>query len=372
MRNTAETRKGHLSAAVICAGVLISGMASAAEGASSQSNTDTSVDSEPTVKEAPASRSAQAVYQEQHALFDRRLTIETGISYSRNDRKQLALNGFLALDSIFLGDISVDEVKADILTLDMLARWGLTPRLQVDFAAPLMYRHTVYQSTGTDGDTSVVTEESVTMDPEVEFGDVSLGLYYQLAQETPYRPDVVWNIRVKGPTGSHPYGIKSSVTSENNNLKVPERLPSGNGVWALSTGLSFVKTVDPAILFANIGLFYNFEESFDDISSIPGITVPGSVKLGDSFQYGLGTAFALNETTSLSLGFSHRLTARSRTKVEGGSWHDIVGSDGNAATLSLGLTHALNEKTSMVTSLGIGLTPDASDLTLSVKFPQTF
>jgi len=109
-----------------------------------------------------------------------------------------------------------------------------------------------------------------------------------------------------------------------------------------------------------------------DISSDPGVVVPGTIKLGDAFQYGLGTAFALNETTSLSLSYSQRITAKSRIRPDGSGWQDIIGSDGNAATLNLGLTHAFNEKTSMVFNLGMGLTPDAPDLTIGVKFPHVF
>ncbi len=325
------------------------------------------------VKEAPATKSAQAVYQEQGALFDRRFTLETGVTYSRFDRKQLALNGFLALDSIFLGDIAVDEVKADILTFDILGRWGISDRLQVDVAAPLMWRRTVYQSGGVGGNAARLSSAQATMEPKVRLGDVSTGLYYQLRPETATRPDIVWNVRIKAPTGSDPYGVKLISPDPNNtSLIVPEELPSGNGVWAVSTGLSFVKTIDPGILFANIGYFYNFPRRFNDISATAGTVTPGKVDLGNSIQYGVGIAFALNERTSLSMSYTQRLTAKTRTKVDGGDWVSVTGSDANTAILNLGVTHALSDKTTMITNLGVGLTPDASDVQIGVKFPHTF
>lgn len=323
------------------------------------------------VREAPKSKSATAVYQEQHAVFDRRFTLETGFSYSHFDRKQISLSGFLALDAIFLGDISVDTVKADILTFDVLGRWGLSNRLQVDLAAPFLYRRTIYQSTAN----SQFYKETVTQNPDAQVGDVSAGLYYQLSPETLTRPDIVWNLRLKAPTGTHPYGVKlrdASGGATGSPLTVPTELPSGNGVWSISTGLSFVKTVDPAILFANVGYFYNFSRHFDDISSQAGTVTPGRVKLGDSLQYGFGTAFALSERTSLSFSYAQRFTARSRTQPDGGSWATVPGSDANAATFNLGLTHALSERATMVVNLGVGLTPDAPDLQLSFKFPYSF
>jgi hypothetical protein len=66
------------------------------------------------------------------------------------------------------------------------------------------------------------------------------------------------------------------------------------------------------------------------------------------------------------------LTAKSRVRPAGEGWQNIIGSDGNAATLNLGLAHALSKKSSMVFNLGMGLTPDAPDMTVGLKFPYTF
>ena len=38
----------------------------------------------------------------------------------------------------------------------------------------------------------------------------------------------------------------------------------------------------------------------------------------------------------------------------------------------MGVTHALNQHTTLVTLLGIGLTPDAPDFSLSFKVPYMF
>jgi uncharacterized protein with beta-barrel porin domain len=50
----------------------------------------------------------------------------------------------------------------------------------------------------------------------------------------------------------------------------------------------------------------------------------------------------------------------------------VVGSEGNAAILSLGVTHALTPKLSMVTSLGVGLTNDSPNYTFGIRFPYRF
>lgn len=325
---------------------------------------------EEVVREAPPSRSAEAVYQEQHTLFDRRFTLETGLTYSHYDRKQLSLNGFLALDAIFLGNINVDTVKADIWTLDLTGRYTLNDRMQFDLNAPFLYRDTTYISAGQGYASTAYSEKNLSMGPKL--GDVNAGLYYQLLKETPNRPDVVWNLRVKGPTGSNPYGIKVETVPGNTNLIVPTELPSGNGVWAASTGLSFVKTLDPAIVFASVNYFHNFSHHFDDISTDAATVVPGDIKLGDSFQYGLGTAFALNERMSLSLSYTQRFTARSKLKPDGQDWTTIVGSDANAAMLNFGATYGLSDNSLVVANVGAGLTPDAPNATVGVKYVKSY
>jgi len=322
---------------------------------------------ETVVKKAKPTQSVETLIQEEHVLFNQRFTLETGISYSQFDRKQLALNGFIALDAIFLGNISVDSVEANILTMDVTARYGPVDRLQFDLNLPFLYRNTTYQSTDSNGG---MVEEEIVMDPEL--GDVSAGIYWQLLKEIPGRPDVVWNIRGKAPSGSDPYGIETHDVPDTGLLNIPNELSSGNGVWGASTGLSFMKTMDPAILFANLGYFYNFREHFDDIVPTMAGNQPGEIDLGNSIQYSIGMAFALNEQLSMNMSYAHRFTGKSQTRLDGGGWTKIVGSDANAATMSFGVNCAVSNHLSMVTNVGIGLTADAPDMQFSLKFPYTY
>ena len=73
---------------------------------------DTMKSSEATRKKAPdRSQSVENVLLEEHALFDRTFSVELGYSYAHFDRSELILRGFLALDAIFLGELSVDEIE---------------------------------------------------------------------------------------------------------------------------------------------------------------------------------------------------------------------------------------------------------------------
>ncbi|HBO0861622.1 transporter [Pseudomonas aeruginosa] len=293
---------------------------------------------------APAP-SVENIYQDASGFFGGgTFSLETGLTYSHYDTRQLFLNGFLALDSIFLGNIGVDQIDADIWTLDLTGRYNWNQRWQVDINAPVVYRESTYQSAGAGGSTSQITEKSVTGDPRL--GDVSFGVAYKFLDESESTPDAVVSLRVKAPTG--------------------------NGVWSITPGISLVKTVDPAVLFGSLSYTYNFEESFDDINPQQGVKTGGKVKLGNWFQLGVGVAFALNEKMSMSFSFSELISQKSKVKQDGQSWQTVSGSDANAGYFGLGMTYAVSNRFSIVPSLSIGITPDAPDFTFGVKFPYYF
>lgn len=325
-----------------------------------------------TVRQAKPSQSVEALLQEEHALFNRRLTLEAGVTYSHSDRKQLVLNGFLALDAIFLGNIALEGVETDIFRYDLSARYGLTDRLNLNLNVPFIQRTTNYQKGGAGGSAAIVGETDVSRDPTL--GDVSLGMSYQVIKEGPNNPDVVWNLSVTGPTGEHPYGVPTvehPTSEEGVVLEVPEELPTGSGVWTATTGFSLVKTLDPAIIFANIAYSHTEQESFGDIQALEG-NQPGDVDLGNTWQYGVGIAFAFNDRLSMNMSYTQALTSVSQTRNKGEDWQDIVGSKSNSATLGVGVTYAMTQHLAMVTSVGAGLTADAPDLTFSLKFPYMF
>ena len=320
-------------------------------------------------KEA-ARRSVDDVKQQQSALFNQKLTLENSITYARYDRKQLTLNGFLALDAIFLGNIAIENVESDSLTYNFAARWGLNPRLTLNLDVPYIARKTIYQKGGAGGSAAAIAQEET---HGTGIGDVTVSANYKLFGERGWRPETVLTGGVTAPTGREPYGLDWKVIERDDDdfirFAVPSKQPTGNGLWQANIGLSAVKSADPAILFGNIGYVRSFKRSFDDIDANPDTVNPGEVNLGNSYYFGAGVAFAFNERTSLSISFSDRMSARASTRYKGGKWMKVIGSDGNAGTLNLGVTYALTSKATFVSMLGIGLTPDAPDFTLAFKLP---
>ncbi|KAB0564737.1 hypothetical protein C9383_17670 [Pseudomonas palleroniana] len=319
---------------------------------------------------APA-QSVSNLYNEASGFFGNgKFSVETGITYARYDARQLTLNGFLALDSIFLGNLNLDRIKSDSWTLDLTARYNVDNRWQFDVNAPVVYRESTYQSSGAGNDATATSEASVTRNPTL--GDVNFGVAYKFLDETPSLPDAVVSLRVKAPTGKDPFGIKLIKQPDNDNLFLPESLPTGNGVWSITPGISLVKTFDPAVLFGSLSYTHNFEESFDDISSDVNQKVGGKVRLGDSFQIGAGVAFALNEKMSMSFSVSDLVQRQSKLKPDGRDWQSVVSSDANAGYFNVGMTIAASDNLTIVPNLAIGITPDAPSFSFSLKFPYYF
>lgn len=316
-------------------------------------------------------QSVSNLYDEASGFFGGgKFSVETGLTYTHYDTRALTLNGFLALDSIFLGNINLDRIKADNWTLDLTARYNMDQRWQFDINVPIVYRESTYSSGGAGGAGPVTSDATVTRDPAI--GDVNVGIAYKFLDESENLPDAVLTLRVKAPTGKDPYGIKLVEDPTNNNLSVPESLPTGNGVWAITPGISLVKTFDPAVLFASLSYTYNMQDSFSDISPQVNSKVKGDVKLGDSWQIGGGIAFALNERMSMSFSVTDQFASKSKIKPDGGDWQSITNSDYNAANFNVGLTFAATDNLTIVPNLSIGLTEDAPDFSFSLKFPYYF
>jgi hypothetical protein len=316
-----------------------------------------------------AQESVQAVYRQQNALFKAgQWILQPGVSYAYSDSNALTLNGFLALGAIFLGQINVSKVQSNIETLSLQTSYAPTNDLELSVTVPYLARQSTYVSVGVNSSSLQASQQDVTNKGQI--GDASAALYYQISG-TSGGAATIWNLTAKAPTGRGPYGIPVVTQAQNNNLSYPESLPTGNGVWSVSTGLSFIKPVSPAILFGSVSYTYNIPRSFGNISSTT-TPQPGQVAGGNSVSFGGGTAFALNRRVSLTLSMAETFIAETRIKPAGGPWQAVVGSSGNAAVLNLGMSYADSRRVTIVTNVAVGLTKDAPNIDLSVTVPTTF
>lgn len=283
------------------------------------------------------------------------LVLEPGVQYSHTSRAKISISGFTLLQAIVIGRIVSEDVKRDVFTPFINLRYGLTNNLQFEAKVPWMYRRDkeVYVAGPAGGDE---TERTIN---ESNLGDIEAALFYHLIKERGSVPDVVLNIRGKSRTGKDPYGLETEIVDTKSKLT---ELPTGSGHYGLSGGVNLVKASDPAALFLTLGYFYNFERNV----GVEGGVDYGKMKPGDSLELGLGMAYALNERLSTSISYQHRFTFK--TEQNGGT---IANSDVNVGSIFFGVSHAISEKTSFSMSVGVGLTKDAPDVIVGVRFPFT-
>ncbi len=323
------------------------------------------------VQKAPdPTEAVQDIVQQQQGTQRSRLGAEFSFGYSHFGDARINLDGFLALDAIFLGTISIDEIDADIFTSDLTVRYGVSDSFFIDASIPFLYRTSNFRSGGAGGAANVPVEARVS---DQGLGDVSFGASYQVLAETARRPNIVVSGRVKPPTGRDPFGVDFvEVAGSEGNLQVPSSLATGSGVWGASLGVSALKTIDPMVVFGSINYFRNFERGFSDIDENPG-DQPGRVVIGNALQFGAGLAYALNESSSISMSFSQRLVERSRLKLDTAeNFQRVVGSQANIGIVNLGATFSLGQRLSLITTVGIGLTDDSPDMVVGVRVPYRF
>ncbi len=326
-------------------------------------------DGQASLKAPPESASKKAILQQNTDFFYNKITLQSSMSYAYSDQNTINLNGFLALGAIFLGNINVSKVKSSIYTFTQSAYLPLGNRWQLVLNVPVVYRQSTYEIGGAGYASSQYSAATVTSGGP-RLGDVSFGAYYQLLQENKNWPSLTASLLVTAPTGINPYGIKLYQPDPNNtNLQVPTTLPTGNGVWTITPGISFVSTSDPAIFFGSASYYYNLQRSFPDISTTPGQVQPGQIRLGNAFQFSLGVAYALNDRLSLSSSFADRLQQDTQVSSMGSPWTPIVGSGANVAVANFGLTYAFNPDTSLIMNLGIGMTSSAPNFQLTATIP---
>jgi hypothetical protein len=323
-------------------------------------------------EDAQRRQQEKALVVREHApLFERRFTLDTGMSYSYYDRRALTLSGFLALDAIFLGTINLDQSKASLETFDVTARYGLTDRLSIEASLPYVFRDTRFVSGGAGGASSSLSEVTVRSHG---IGDATLAAYYQVVKENARWPDVVASLRVKAPTGRDPFGLKLiQAEGDNSNLNVPAELPTGSGVWSVTGNVSVLRTYDPVILFGNLGYTWNRPQDFDDISPVLMAVAPARVSLGQVFQHSGGVAIALNDRAAVSLSVATAMQSATHTRAPGQDDESRVpGSSSNSTALNVGASYVLPSGWTFSGQLAAGLTPDSPNYVIAIRTSRSF
>jgi len=261
--------------------------------------------------------------------------IEPSVTYVHTSANRITVEGYTILPVLVIGEISTEKVKRDIFISNLTLRYGIKNNLQCDVNIP--YRHQ-YDRVSVEAPASETTRDFGGL------GDISFGFTRQVAYEHGIIPDTIVGLSFKTRTGKEPYGRSIGL---------------GTGHYGVKASMVAVKSSDPAILFASLAYTHNIER--DDIEGY------GSVKPGDTVDYSLGAAFALN----YQLAFSAQLQQSITTKLYVDD-DPVPGSFTNVVNFKYGLTWSVKKDLSYSVYATHGLTTDSPDLVIEVRSTHTF
>ncbi|MDR0181808.1 transporter [Lysobacter arvi] len=288
--------------------------------------------------------------------------------YSANDR--VALVGYTVIPAILIGLIDVRQVKTTSGIGTLTGRMGIGGRAEVEVKVPYVYLN---------GDT--VSREIFTGSAQDRvfnasgdgLGDIEATARYQLNRGGPDKAFYIGWLRYKSRTGKDLFEVTTDCVQRciqnATGTGLPLELPTGTGFEAIQPGVTWLYPSDPVVFFGTFSYLYNFERS--NVSRrVLGREEEflGDVQAGDIWGFNLGMGLALNEKASISLGYDTSLIGK--TKQNGRESPGAVRL--TLGTLLLGGTYRFSDRWSLNVALGVGVTRDTPDMTLTARVPISF
>ncbi|PWK92742.1 acetate kinase [Fulvimonas soli] len=299
-----------------------------------------------------------------------RLVIEPSYQFGYSSNGRVALVGYTVIPAILIGLIDVRQVRTTTQTAVLAARYGFTNRFELELRVPYVHSHTDTVSreifTG-------AAQDNVFGSSGKGLGDVEATARYQLNDGGADRPYYIAWLRYKSRTGRDPFEVTTDcVTRCAQNATgtgLPLQQPTGSGFNALQPGVTWLYPSDPVVFFGNLSYLYNFER--DNVYRnlvLAGREYLGKVKVGNVADASVGMGLALNEKASFSIGYDQSwigVTRQNGQKVPG-STRVVLG------TLLIGGSYRFSDRRTMNFTLGVGVTRDTPDATVTVRVPMMY
>ena len=262
---------------------------------------------------APKGRTASEVFlrDQRILLAPNELTVDFGLFYARND-------------DLLLGSIG------DIPTLGLVEN--------ENFGGVLVGRYSVGRNTELFANTSfqnrrtsiIVNSRPFSSDSRANFGDIGVGVRRTIIQEGAGRPDVI--------------------------LTVEGSIPTGASSYSLGSGVTVVKSFDPAVLFGSLNYRHTFSRNFSDITRL---------QPRDRIEAEIGYAFALNDTLILNSALSGTFNVKT-------SFDNLLIRQTDIFNLRMGLTARISRRLFVQPSVSYRLNGPGNGLVFGLNFPYTF
>ncbi|WP_260618955.1 transporter [Pseudoxanthomonas mexicana] len=299
-----------------------------------------------------------------------KLVLEPALQYGYSANDRVALVGYTIIPAILIGLIDVRQVKTTTAVATLTGRYGVSRRMEVEAKVPYVYIHSDTVSreifTGSAQDRVFNARGS-------GIGDVEVTGRYQLNRGGPDKPFYIAWLRYKSRTGQDLFDVTTDCVTRcvanTTGTGLPLDLPTGSGFNAVQPGLTWLYPSDPVVFFGSFSYLHNFKRSNVSRRVLGGQTeFLGDIKAGDIIGFNLGMGLALNEKAAISIGYDQSIVGK--TKQDG---REVAGAVRTTlGTLLLGGTYRFSDRMSLNVALGVGVTRDTPDLTLTARVPINF
>jgi hypothetical protein len=297
--------------------------------------------------------------------------IEPSLQFGYASSNRVALVGYTVIPALLIGLIDVREVKRNTFTGALAFRTGLTNRIEVEARLPYVYRSDATVSRELFTGTAV---ERVFGTSGKAMGDAEVAVRYQLNQGAADKPFYIAGLRFKSRTGRDPFEVVTDCTTRCVGMNatgtgLPLDLPTGSGFYSLQPSLTWLFPSDPAIFFGAVSYLHNFKRSNVSRTVLSGEQeVLGELAPGAVIGFNFGMGLALNDKASISFGYDHNSVGRMRQAGEPvpSSVRTQLG------TLVVGYSYRFSAKSSLNVSVGVGVTRDTPDVSLTARMPFNF
>ncbi len=299
-----------------------------------------------------------------------KLIVEPSYQFGYSSADRVALVGYTIIPAILIGLIDVRQVKTTTQTGAIALRYGITNRLEAEVRVPYVYGHTdtisreIFTGTATD---------RVFGASGHGLGDVEATARYQINDGGADKAYYVAWLRFKSRTGRDPFEVTTDCVQRcvqnATGTGLPLQLPTGSGFYSVQPGVTWLYPSDPVVFFGNVSYLHNFPRS--NVSRtllLAGREELGKVKVGDVVDASIGMGLALNEKASFSIGYDQSWVGvtKQNNRTVAGSAKTVLG------TLLIGGSYRFNDKRTLNFTLGVGVTRDTPDATVTVRMPMTY
>lgn len=299
-----------------------------------------------------------------------KLVVEPSYQFGYSSADRVALIGYTVIPAILIGLIDARQVKTTTQTGAVALRYGLSNRFEMEFRIPYVYGHT--DTISREIFTGSATDKVFTASGH-GIGDIEATARYQFNDGGADRPYYVGWLRFKSRTGRDPFEVTTDCVNRcvqnATGTGLPLQLPTGSGFYSLQPGVTWLYPSDPVVFFGNLSYLHNFPRHDVSRTVLLGGKEPlGTVRVGDIADVSIGMGLALNDKASISIGYDQSFVGI--TKQNGqtvpGSAKSVLG------TLLIGGSYRFSDRRSMNFTLGVGVTRDTPDATVTVRVPMMY